>query len=288
MAIRTTFWRRKMNLRILFEDEHIIVCYKPSGIPTQTAKLGTADMVSLLKNHLYKKQKEKKEPYVAVIHRLDQPVEGILVFAKTPFAAKELNKGMQQGAGFGKFYKAVLCGVPAEKVGILENYLVKDSKTNTSRVALKSEKEAKKAVLEYEILQVMKIEASQMQLQKKIEVDGKTTKSEEGQKVTEIETSRSLVHIKLHTGRHHQIRVQMANIGCPIWGDTKYGVDKQSTNVDKSWKQIALCAYRLEFIHPKTRKKMEFEIEPEGEGFVTIRAAWLNSNKNLKGFRILS
>ena len=92
---------RKMNLRILFEDEYIIVCYKPSGIPTQTAKLGSMDMVSLLKNYLYKNQKEKKEPYVAVIHRLDQPVEGILVFAKTPFAAKELNKGMQQGAGFG-------------------------------------------------------------------------------------------------------------------------------------------------------------------------------------------
>ena len=92
-----------MNLRILFEDEHIIVCYKPSGIPTQTAKLGAADMVSLLKNYLYKNQKEKKEPYVAVIHRLDQPVEGVLVFAKTPFAAKELNKGMQQGAGFVKF-----------------------------------------------------------------------------------------------------------------------------------------------------------------------------------------
>ena len=96
-----------MNLRILFEDAHVIVCYKPSGLPTQTAKLGAADMVSLLKNYLYKNQKEKKEPYVAVIHRLDQPVEGILVFAKTPFAAKELNKQMQQGAGFGKYYKAV-------------------------------------------------------------------------------------------------------------------------------------------------------------------------------------
>lgn len=223
-----------MNLRIIFEDEHIIVCYKPSGVPTQTAKLGAVDMVSLLKNYLYKNQKEKKEPYVGVIHRLDQPVEGILVFAKTPFAAKELNKGMQNGSGFGKYYKAVLCGVPSEKTGMLENYLVKDGKTNTSRVCTATEKDAKKAVLEYEVL------------------------------------NDNLVRIKLHTGRHHQIRVQMANIGCPIWGDTKYGVDKDSANVDKSWKQIALCAYRLEFIHPKTKKKMEFEIEPKGEGFVTI------------------
>lgn len=220
-----------MNLRILFEDEHIIVCYKPAGIPTQTAKLGAVDMVSLLKNYLYKNQKEKKEPYVAVIHRLDQPVEGILVFAKTPFAAKELNKGMQSGSGFGKYYKAVLCGVPEKEKGMLENYLVKDGKTNTSRVCTATDKDAKKAVLEYEVL------------------------------------NDTLVRIKLHTGRHHQIRVQMANIGCPIWGDTKYGVDKDSTNVDKSWKQIALCAYRLEFIHPKTKKMMEFEVEPEGDGF---------------------
>lgn len=220
-----------MNLRILYEDEHIIVCYKPSGVPTQTAKLGAIDMVSLLKNYLYKNQKEKKEPYVAVIHRLDQPVEGILVFAKTPFAAKELNKSMQNADGFGKYYKAVLCGMPPEKTGILENYLVKDGKTNTSRVCAATEKDAKKAVLEYEVLNA------------------------------------NLVRIKLHTGRHHQIRVQMANIGCPIWGDTKYGVDKNGGDVDNSWKQIALCAYRLEFIHPKTKKKMEFEIEPESEGF---------------------
>ena len=84
-----------MKLNILHEDEYIIVCYKPVGIPTQTSKMGEQDMVSILKNYLYKKQVDKREPYIAVIHRLDQPVEGILVFAKTPFAAKELNKGLQ-------------------------------------------------------------------------------------------------------------------------------------------------------------------------------------------------
>ncbi len=219
-----------MDLKILFEDEQVIVCYKPAGVPTQTAKLGAADMVSLLKNYLYKKQ--KKEPYVAVIHRLDQPVEGILVFAKTPFAAKELSKGMQQGAGFGKYYKAVLCGIPKEERAVLENYLVKDGKTNTSRVCGGSEKEARKAVLSYEVLAK--------------------------------EENSCLVRVKLETGRHHQIRVQMAHIGCPIWGDTKYGAQEAA---GKMWRQMALCAYRLEFVHPKTKKKMEFEIEPEGEGF---------------------
>ena len=227
-----------MNLEILFEDNEIIVCYKPAGIPTQTSKMGEQDMVSLLKNYSYKKQLEKKEPYVAVIHRLDQPVEGLLVFAKTQFSAKELNKGLQ-GAGFGKYYKAVLWGVPIQKSAVLENYLVKDGRTNTSRVGCQSEKDAKKAVLSYEVL---------------------ATGIDDGKEV-------SLVKVKLDTGRHHQIRVQMANMGCPIWGDAKYNT---AAVQDRRFRQIALCAYKLEFKHPKTRKKMELEIKPQGEGFTKI------------------
>lgn len=225
-----------MNLEILYEDEHIIVCYKPAGIPTQTSKVGEQDMVSLLKNDLYKNQTEKKEPYIAVIHRLDQPVEGLLVFAKTPFAARELNKELQ-GVGFGKYYKAVLWGVPKEKSGTLVDYLVKDGRTNTSRVATASEKEAKKASLTYEVL---------------------ATGEDDGKEI-------SLVKVKLDTGRHHQIRVQMAHMGCPIWGDSKYNTLSVQ---DRRWRQIALCAYRLEFLHPKTKKPMVFEIQPKGEGFV--------------------
>lgn len=227
-----------MSLNILHEDEHIIVCYKPAGIPTQTKKLGEQDMVSLLKNHLYKNQTDKKEPYLAVIHRLDQPVEGLLVFAKTPFAAKELNKGLQ-GAGFGKHYKAVLWGIPDKQSETLEDYLVKDGHTNTSRVCSPSEKDAKKAVLKYEVI---------------------ATGEDDGKPI-------SLVRVKLETGRHHQIRVQMANMGCPIWGDAKYNT---AAVRDRRYRQIALCAYRLEFIHPKTKEKMEFEIEPQGEGFGKI------------------
>lgn len=229
-----------MNLNILHEDEHIIVCYKPAGIPTQTSKMGEQDMVSILKNYLYKKQAEKREPYVAVIHRLDQPVEGLLVFAKTSFATKELNKGLQ-GAGFGKYYKAVLWGVPEKISDILQDYLVKDGRTNTSRVGNQDEKDAKKAVLFYEVLE---------------------TGTDEGKSV-------SLVKVKLDTGRHHQIRVQMANMGCPIWGDAKYNTQAVQ---DRRFRQIALCAYKLEFVHPKTKKKMEFEIKPKGEGFLLFQA----------------
>ncbi len=222
-----------MELQILFEDAHVLVCNKPAGIPTQTSKVGSQDMVSILKNYLYRKQKEKKEPYVAVIHRLDQPVEGILVFAKTPFAAKGLNSQMQS-VGFGKYYKAVVCGTLEEKSGKLEHYMVKDARLNLSSICEPSVKDAKRAVLFYEV---------------------------ENEAVEDGE-ARSLLNIKLETGRHHQIRAQMAAMGCPIWGDAKYN-EKQADRRN----QIALCAYRLEFLHPKTNKKMIFERKPEGAGF---------------------
>ena len=221
-----------MNFKILHEDDHIIVCYKPAGIPTQTAKLGTPDMVSLLKNHL-------KGGYVAVIHRLDQPVEGVLVFAKTPAAAKELNKQLQS-EDFGKYYQAVLWGIPKEEKATLEDYLVKDGKTNTSRVCSPNEKDAKKAILSYEVIK---------------------TGDDDGREISQVK-------VKLGTGRHHQIRVQMANIGCPIWGDNKYYIFQIQ---DRRFRHIALCAYKLEFVHPKTKKKMVFEIEPEGEGFKLLQ-----------------
>ena len=229
-----------MEFAILFEDDHIIVCYKPAGIPTQTAKLGTQDMVSLIKNYLYKKGMEKREPYLAVIHRLDQPVEGVLVFAKTPFAAKELSISMQ-GEDFRKYYQAVLWNVPKESSKVLEDYLVKDARTNTSRVCSPTEKDAKKAILSYEV---------------------KHVGQDNGKEVT-------LVQVKLQTGRHHQIRVQMANMGCPIWGDAKYNT---AAVQDRRFRQIALCAYRLEFVHPKTKKQMKYEIEPKGEGFQLFKA----------------
>ncbi len=211
-----------MSLEILYEDDDILVCHKPSGIAVQTAKLGVMDMVSQIKNYL-------KNSYIAVIHRLDQPVEGVLVFGKTPQAAKELNRQLQTSGGFGKYYQAILCGEPKEMCGILEDFLVKDAKTNTSGVCKSTDVGAKKARLSYEVMEVFE----------------------------QDEKKYSLVKIKLDTGRHHQIRVQMANMGCPIWGDTKYGTQGNSREM---WQKIALCAYRLEFAHPKTKKPMTFEV----------------------------
>lgn len=219
-----------MDLKIVYEDEDVIVCDKPSGIATQTAKLGSMDMVSLLKNYLYKKEK-KSAPYLAVIHRLDQPVEGLLVFAKTPYAAKELNRQLHSDR-FGKYYIARLDGIPGERTGHLEDYLIKDARSNTSRVARAGDKDAKKAVLDYEVVDTYGVE----------------------------EKPESLVKIRLTTGRHHQIRVQMANLGCPILGDTKYNPVAGQTS---DWQKIALCAYRLEFVHPRTKKQLVFEKKPE-------------------------
>lgn len=215
----------KTNLNILYEDSHLIVCVKPHGIATQSKQFGSPDMVNLIKKHIFLNNPDNGEPYLAVIHRLDQPVKGILVFAKTPFAAKELNKQLTSH-GFGKYYLAIVEGKLPASEGVLENYLVKDSRTNLSRVCDKHTKDAKLARLHYRVLNQY--------------------------------AGKSNIEIRLDTGRHHQIRVQFSHIGCPLTGDTKY--NKFVTD-KKGWQEIALCAYKLEFNHPKTGKPMHFEID---------------------------
>lgn len=234
---------------IIYEDPHILVCHKPAGIPTQTARTSAADLVSILKNEICRTSGVRKPPYLAVIHRLDQPVEGLLVFAKTKEAAAKLSAQLQKD-DFSKDYLALLKGdftEAHEASGTLVNYLVKDAKTNTSRIADPSENGAKKAVLHYEVL--------------------------EGQHTQNA----TLVCIHLETGRHHQIRVQTAATGHPIIGDHKYGAPEAlcvsealcvpdsaaSTTQLPQLRFPALCAYHLAFRHPATGKPMEFKIRPE-------------------------
>ena len=226
------------TLKILYEDQDIIVCVKPHGIATQSRNIGNPDMVSLLKNHIYQSQPKKGEPYLAVIHRLDQPVTGILVFAKTPAAAKELNRQLQN-QGFGKYYRALVEGCPPKKEDTVENYMVKNGKTNTSRICDKNTEGAKIARLHYEI-----VEKGQGIFNL-------------GRGILKNPPSPTEVDVHLDTGRHHQIRVQLAHLGCPIFGDTKY-----NPNAGKAggWQQICLCAYRLEFQHPRTHKTMSFRL----------------------------
>ena len=138
-----------MKPEILFEDSEILVCHKPAGTAVQTASFSSQDMVSLLKNHLMREARKsgtplKGAPYLAVIHRLDQPVEGILVFGKTKKAAAALNNQLT-GDGFGKYYEAVTEGAPTESSGTLTDWLVRDGRTNLSSVCSPDTPDAKKA-----------------------------------------------------------------------------------------------------------------------------------------------
>lgn len=233
-----------MQKNIVFEDKDIIVVYKPAGIATQTARLGQRDMVSELKNYLAGKaeNKEKGAPYLGVVHRLDQPVAGILVFAKNKESAASLSKQMTDGS-FHKYYDAVVFGKPEKEQGILENYLYKDAKTNQSMVVKEGFPEAKRARLSY--------------------------KRKETLMVLEAGQQASLVEIELFTGRHHQIRVQMANAGMPLLGDSKYGTERDKRfSQEIGCRNVALCACKLIFQHPKTGKEMCFERRPEEEIFL--------------------
>ncbi len=216
-----------MGLNIIFEDEHILVVKKDAGIPVQAGKLRIMDLQGLIKNELYKRNRKGGEPYLGLIHRLDQPVEGVMVFAKTPFAAANLSEQVTDGR-MKKHYLALLCGKPSEDSGKLVDYLLKDGRTNTSSVVKEYSKDAKRSELNYRVLR--------------------------------RDEDRTLVEVELITGRHHQIRVQMANAGWPLYGDTKYNPAFAET---KEQVQTALCAYKLSFVHPKTKKVMEFRIEPD-------------------------
>ena len=219
--------------RILYEDTEILVCKKPAGLAVQSAKMGQQDMVSLLKNY---RAMKKEEPYIGLVHRLDQPVEGVMVFAKSKQAAANLSKQISEKQT-DKYYYAVVCGKPKEKQANLVDYLCKDGKKNTSGVVTKETVGAKRAELFYEVV--------------------------------EEKEDKALLRIELKTGRHHQIRVQLSHMGCPIYGDSKY--NKFYEEEKRVYMPLALCAYKIAFFHPKNRKKMEFQIQPEGEGFLEFR-----------------
>lgn len=222
----------KIQDTIIYEDPHIILCHKPAGLPVQSARIGVMDMESALKNYLAV-EASGKIPYLGVVHRLDQPVEGVIVFAKTSKAAANLTRQITQGT-VEKHYLAITQGVPQVKKDRLTHYLKKESRQNISQVVKAATVGSKKAELEYSVL--------------------------------EIREDNALLEIVLHTGRHHQIRVQMAAIDCPLKGDRKYGA-KEYTDSES----LSLCASFLAFLHPKTGERMEFKVTPKGEEFKIYR-----------------
>lgn len=230
--------QKRIEDMIIFEDREILVCHKPAGLAVQNARIGTMDMESMVKNYLSLRQPEnlrqpEKVPYAAVVHRLDQPVEGILVFAKTQKAAKELSAQISSGK-MKKEYLAVTYGNVQKTEGILEDYLKKDGRNNTSSVVKAGTPGGKKARLQYRLVDKCKDE------------NGK---------------EKFLVRILLDTGRHHQIRVQMAHAGMPLAGDRKYG------DGEIGGRFPGLCSAALTFVSPSSKKKLEFQVNPKGEAF---------------------
>jgi len=212
------------KVKIIFEDNHLLVVDKPENIPVQEDISGDPDLLTLLKNDLKKRYGKPGNVYLGLIHRLDRPVGGVMVFAKTSKAASRLSD-MLRKKEFTKGYLAVVHGVFEKKSGKLEHYLLKDREKNIVSSVPASQKGGKHAILEYRVI---------------------GTKE-----------NLSLVYVNLLTGRSHQIRVQMSESGHPIFGDQKYGKGKNSPG-----KQIALHSYRLEFIHPVQKKHLIYHSVP--------------------------
>lgn len=214
----------KEEIEILYEDKDILVCVKPHGIPTQSKNLRIMDLERWGKNHVFQ-ENPGKSPYIAVIHRLDQPVKGILVLGKNKKAAGNLSSQLQTGE-FGKYYMAKVEGIPEKKEGNLANYIEKNGRENTSCICEKESLGAKEARLSYRVVETFE--------------------------------DSSLLEIHLDTGRHHQIRVQMAHMGNPLVGDAKYNTQTQEKFSESV---LCLCAYKLGFRHPTTGNLMDFQLK---------------------------
>lgn len=216
------------QLKIIYEDNHIIVVEKPPNVPSQSDKTEDEDMLTIIKAYLKEKYHKPGNVYLGLVHRLDRPVGGVMVFAKTSKAAGRLSEQVRNKT-FQKEYLAIVDGKPTKQQGILEDYLLKNQQKNMSKVVGENTKNAKYAKLEYQFMKY------------------------------NPETDLSLLKILLHTGRHHQIRVQLSHWGHSICGDQKYGTRGRG-------KQIALWAYQLTIEHPVTKERMTFTDVPEHIG----------------------
>lgn len=244
------------RVEIIYEDQDVVVCHKMSGVPVQTAKIGQQDMVSLLRNYFAGKGQNTQ---VFVVHRLDQPVEGVILFARNKRAADALSSQFRERKT-DKCYLALVHGQFEEPSGILEDYLWRDGRSNSSRVVSRETPGAKYARLRYEVEKVCKPEESVSRDEDRIQGQKPAYPTRPGSII-------SLVRIYLETGRHHQIRVQMAHAGHPLLGDKKYASE---CDCGRGRVPIALCAVKLAFMHPVTGKNMEFTVEPQGGLFSSL------------------
>lgn len=219
--------KNEINLKVIYEDNHIIVVEKPANIPSQGDKTGDLDMLTIIKAYLKEKYNKPGNVYLGLVHRLDRPVGGVMVFAKTSKAAARLSEQVREKV-FKKKYLVIVNGKFEEKKGTLKDYLLKNERLNKSRVVEEGTKNSKYAELDYEVLKYDK------------------------------EQNLSLLKIDLHTGRHHQIRVQLSSRDHSIYGDAKY-------NGRGSARQLYLWAYELTIQNVISKEEMTFTSIPEKE-----------------------
>ena len=211
------------ELEVLYEDNHIIVVNKPQNIPSQADSSGDEDMLSVVKAYIKEKYNKPGNVYVGLVHRLDRPTGGVMVFAKTSKAASRLSEQFKTD-DVHKTYFCVVKGIPKQKSGRLTHFLKKDEKENKVVVVPQLTGGAKRAELDYEVLESVK--------------------------------GYSLVRVNLITGRSHQVRVQMQTIGTPIYGDVKYGGEDMPKGL------LNLYAVTLVLDHPTTKEKLRFIVYP--------------------------
>lgn len=216
------------QLKVIYEDNHIIVVEKPVNIPSQGDKTGDVDLLTIVKQYIKEKYQKPGNVYVGLVHRLDRPVGGVMVFAKTSKAASRLSNQVREKQ-FQKTYITIVNGKMEQNQGTLEDYLLKDERNNKSKVAIEGIKNSKLAVLDYEVLKY----DEQLDL--------------------------SVLKIHLHTGRHHQIRVQLSSRNHSIYGDQKYGGRGHG-------KQLTLWAYELKVFHPTSNEELTFYSLPKKIG----------------------
>lgn len=206
-------------MRVVYEDNHIIVVYKESGEIVQGDKTGDTPLSDIVKDYIKEKYQKPGNVFLGVVHRLDRPVSGLVVFARTSKALSRLNDMFRTG-DVHKTYWAITKEQPAELDGRLEHWLVRNEKQNKSYAYTCEKPGAKKAILEYKVV-------------------GRTD-------------NYNLLEVRLLTGRHHQIRCQLAAMGCPIKGDLKYGARR--SNPDGS---ISLLSRRVQFVHPVSKQLID-------------------------------
>lgn len=251
-----------MKIPIIFEDNHMLVVEKPPNMLSQKDKTKDTDILTLLKKKIKIRDKKPRNVFLGLVHRLDRPVGGVMVFAKTSKCASRLSDQIRKRE-FEKIYMCVVHGVPKKRTGTLENYLLKNHRTNTVSVVNRKIKGSKKAVMDYKILDAY--------------------------------DDFSLVKVNLHTGRPHQVRVQLSTIGHPLYGDQRYG-----HKVNKKGQQIALWSHNITCKHPIFKERISFTSFPKdqwpwnifklkkfGQNFTKLFGSWSLEQKNALSERIL-